>query len=453
MFPDVNCRQRGDANASQVRSSKGMVAMISAEQNEYLCRTGPGTPMGDLFRRYWIPALMASELPAPDCAPVRVSLLSERLIAFRDSDGKIGLMDEFCAHRGVSLWFGRNEEGGLRCPYHGWKYNTEGQCIEVPSEPVSSGFCQKIKLKSYPCIELGDVIWTYMGPEEHKPEIPAYEWAVVPSSHRYLSKREQQNNYLQAMEGGIDSSHVSFLHSGDLSRDPLHRGTDGSKYARSTSTTFDIHESDVGLLIGARRNAEPGFHYWRVTQWMMPWFTLIPPYKGNALNGHAWVPMDDENCMAWTMTFHPTRPLTEQEVSLMDSGHGVHPTLLPGTFRPEANIDNDYMMDREAQKAKIYYSGIKGIAIQDASLQESMGAIADRSRENLVSTDNAIIMARMRLRKAAKTLEAGKGVPPGLDPRSQQVRSASFILPVDGEFKPVALDASEVKLGEPFVAV
>lgn len=427
--------------------------MISAEQNEYLCRTGAGTPMGDLFRRYWIPALMTSELPEPDCPPVRVSLLSERLIAFRDTDGKIGLMDEFCAHRGVSLWFGRNEEGGLRCPYHGWKYNTEGQCIEVPSEPVSSGFCQKIKLKSYPCIELGDVIWTYMGPEEHKPEIPAYEWAMVPSSHRYLSKREQQNNYLQAMEGGIDSSHVSFLHSGDLNRDPLHRGTDGSKYARRTSTTFDIHESDVGLLIGARRNAEPGFHYWRVTQWMMPWFTLIPPYKGNALNGHAWVPMDDENCMAWTMTFHPTRPLTEQEVSLMDSGHGVHPTLIPGTFRPEANIDNDYLMDREAQKAKIYYSGIKGIAIQDASLQESMGAIADRSRENLVSTDNAIIMARMRLRKAAKALETGKGVPPGLDPRSQQVRSASFILPVDGEFKPVALDASEVKFGEPFVAV
>jgi phenylpropionate dioxygenase-like ring-hydroxylating dioxygenase large terminal subunit len=427
--------------------------MISAEQNEYLCRTGQGTPMGNLFRRYWIPALLASELPAPDCPPVRVSLLSERLIAFRDTSGKIGLMDEFCAHRGVSLWFGRNEEGGLRCPYHGWKYNTEGQCIEVPSEPVSSGFCDKIKLKSYPCIEVGGVVWTYMGPEEFKPEVPAYEWAMVPANQRYLSKREQQNNYLQAMEGGIDSSHVSFLHSGDLNRDPLHRGTDGSKYARSTNTTFDIHESDAGLMIGARRSAEPGYHYWRVTQWMMPWFTLIPPYKGNALNGHAWVPMDDNNCMAWTMTFHPTRPLTDEEVRLMDSGHGVHPTLIPGTFRPESNIENDYQMDREAQKAKIYYSGIKGIAIQDASLQESMGAIADRSRENLVSTDNAIIMARMRLRKAAKALEAGKGLPPGLDANSHQVRSASFILPEDGEFKQVALDASQVKIGEPFVAV
>ncbi|MFZ8942805.1 MAG: Rieske 2Fe-2S domain-containing protein, partial [Gemmobacter sp.] len=351
------------------------------------------------------------------------------------------------------LWFGRNEEGGLRCPYHGWKYDVTGQCTEVPSEPASSGFCQKIRLKAYPCVELGGVIWTYMGPPEEKPALPAYEWTQVPAAQRYLSKRWQESNYLQAMEGGIDSSHVSFLHSGDISRDPLHRGTAGAKYARSTNTTFDIHESDAGLLIGARRPAEPGFHYWRVTQWMMPWYTLIPPYKGNALNGHAWVPMDDENCMAWTMTFHPTRPLSDAELEAMENGHGVHTELIPGTFRPVANMDNDYLMDREAQRQKVYYSGIKGIAMQDASLQESMGPIADRTRENLVSTDNAIIMARMRLRKAAQALEKGKGAPTGLDPASHKVRSASFVLPEDGPFKEVALDASVVKLGEPFVAV
>ena len=426
--------------------------MIKAEENEYLTRSGPGTAMGDFFRRYWIPALLASELPEPDCPPVRVSLLSERLVALKDTDGKIGLMDEFCAHRGVSLWFGRNEEGGLRCPYHGWKYDTSGQCIEVPSEPASSGFCEKIKLQAYPCQELGGVIWAYMGPREHMPPLPAFEWTQLPSSHVYLSKRWQQSNYLQAMEGGIDSSHVSFLHSGDISRDPLHKGTQGAKYARSTSTTFDIHESLGGLMIGARRKADPGFHYWRVTQWMMPWYTLIPPYKGNALNGHAWVPMDDGNCMAWTMTFHTTRPLTEEEVSLMDSGHGVHAELIPGTFRPVANMDNDYHMDREAQRQKIYYSGIKGIAIQDASLQESMGPITDRTRENLVSTDIAIIMARMRLKKAAKSLEKGLS-PPGIDPQAQIVRSASFILPEDGSLKDTALDATKMKIGEPFVAV
>ena len=185
---------------------------------------------------------------------------------------------------------------------------------------------------------------------------------------------------------------------------------------------------------------------------MMPWYTLIPPYKGNALNGHAWVPMDDENCMAWTMTFHPTRPLTDAELEAMESGKGVHTELVPGTFRPIASAENDYMMDREAQKAKIYYSGIKGIAMQDASLQESMGRIADRTKENLVSTDNAIIMARMRLRKAAKAVEAGKA-PPGVDPESHKVRSASFILPEGGPFKETALAAVEMKIGEAFVAV
>jgi phenylpropionate dioxygenase-like ring-hydroxylating dioxygenase large terminal subunit len=426
--------------------------MITPEQNELLVRTGPGTPMGELFRRYWIPALLADELPAPDCPPVRISLLSERLIAFRDTEGRVGVMDEFCAHRGVSLWFGRNEQSGLRCPYHGWKYDVTGQCVEVPSEPAASGFCQKIKLKSYPTVEIGGVVWVYMGPAEEKPPVPDFEWVKVPAGHRFLSKRWQESNYLQAMEGGIDSSHVSFLHRGDLDRDPLHRNTMGAKFARGTNTVFDIVETTGGLLIGARRNADPGFHYWRVTQWMMPWYTLIPPYKGNALNGHAWVPMDDESCIAWTMTFHPTRPLTEEEVSLMKSGHGVHADLIPGTFRPVASRANDYLMDREAQRTGRHYSGIRGIAMQDASLQESMGAIADRSKENLVSTDNAIIMARMRLRKAALNLQKGQRAP-GLDQESQRVRSASFVLPVDGPFKQTAMDAVKMRIGEPFVAV
>ncbi|WP_157220098.1 Rieske 2Fe-2S domain-containing protein [Flavisphingomonas formosensis] len=425
--------------------------MISAEQNEFLTRTGPRTPMGDLFRRYWIPALLASELPEPDCAPVRVSLLSEKLIAFRDTSGRVGLMNELCPHRGVSLWFGRNEENGLRCPYHGWKYDVNGNCVEVPSE--REDFCKRVQVKSYPVEERAGVIWTYMGPPELRPELPSFEWMELPASHVYLSKRWQESNYLQALEGGIDSSHVSFLHSGDLGRDPLHKGTAGSKYALSTKTEFDVMDSAGGLLIGARRPAEEGQYYWRLSQWMMPWYTLIPPYKGNALNGHAWVPMDDENCMAWTMTFHPTRPLTDEERALMDAGHGVHPILVPdGSFRPVANRDNDYLMDREAQKAKVVYSGIKGIAIQDSSLQESMGPIADRTNEHLVSTDKAIVMARAKLRKSALEVQEG-GTAPGLDAAGQRVRSASFILPVDEPFRDTALEAQQVRIGEPFVAV
>lgn len=414
--------------------------MLKSAQQELLIRTGPGTPMGELFRRYWIPALLAEELPRPDCPPVRVKLLGERLIAFRDTEGRIGLIDEFCAHRGVSLWFGRNEACGLRCPYHGWKYDVNGQCVEVPSEPEESGFCKKIKLKSYPCVELGGAIWTYMGPPEAKPELPKFEWATVPATHRFVSKRLQESNYLQAMEGGIDSSHVSFLHSGELHSDPLHRDTKGARYQADTAPKFEVVESPAGLLIGARRNAEPGTYYWRITQFVMPWYTMIPPYGANALNGHAWVPIDDENCWTWNMSHHPTRPLTEKEIDAMNSGQGMYAELIPGTYRSLANKENDYLIDRAAQKAGRYYSGVKGIAMQDASLQESMGPIQDRTKENLVSTDNAIIMTRHRLMKAA--LDIPKGIaPPGLDPATHAVRSASLILPSGTPFQAGAKDA------------
>jgi phthalate 4,5-dioxygenase len=425
--------------------------MLTQEQNEFLTRTGPGTPMGELFRRYWIPALLDWELPERDCPPVRVKLLGEKLVAFRDSEGRIGIIDEFCAHRGVSLWFGRNEECGLRCPYHGWKYDVTGQCVDLPSEP-GERVRSRIKLKSYPGVELGGVIWVYMGPPEEKPALPNFEWVHLPASHRVTTKRWQESNYLQALEGGIDSSHVSFLHRGDLASDPFHRNTAGAKFAKSTRTTFDIVDAEGGLLIGARRDADPGNYYWRITQWIMPWYTLIPPYAGNALNGHAWVPMDDENCMAWSMTFHPTQPIPEEHVKLIKNGNGVHAELIPGTFRPVANRTNDYLIDRAKQKNGRHYSGVKGLAMQDASIQESQGIIANRTMEHLVTTDRAIVAARQRLLKAGQELQAG-GKAPGLSPEAQLVRSASFVIPVEAEFEKHALDAVKYRKGEPHVAV
>jgi phenylpropionate dioxygenase-like ring-hydroxylating dioxygenase large terminal subunit len=402
--------------------------------------------MGFLFRRYWIPALLASELPESECPPVRVKLLSERLLAWRDTQGRYALTDEFCAHRGVSLWFGRNEENGLRCPYHGWKYDHTGQCIEVPSEPAESGFCAKIKLTSYPLIERGGILWTYMGPPELRPPEPAFEWAALPVSHCYHSKRWQECNWLQAMEGGIDSSHVSWLHSGDMHRDPLHKDTKGAHYQRDRKPKFEIVESPGGLYIGARRNAEEGHYYWRITQWIMPWYTMVPPYGDNALNAHAWVPIDDDNCHTWTFTYHPTRPLSDMELDVMRGGGGIHVQLIPGTFRPVINKDNDYMMDRAAQKAGRSYSGVSGIAMQDASIQESMGPVVDRAKENLVSTDNAIIMARARLRRAALALQKGEE-PPGLTQEGHRVRSATFVLPVEVPFEQAKREDLTVREG------
>jgi phthalate 4,5-dioxygenase oxygenase subunit len=428
--------------------------MLKREQNEFITRTGADTPMGNLFRCYWIPALLASELPEPDCAPVRVKLLSERLVAFRDSQGRFGLIDEFCAHRGVSLWFGRNEECGLRCPYHGWKFDVTGQCIDVPSEPVESGYANKIKLKSYPLIERGGILWTYMGPPERQPELPEFEFCVVPAEQRFVSKRLQESNWLQAMEGGIDSSHSSWLHRGDFESDPLMKGAGGNKYNFSDlAPVFEVVESAGGLFIGARRNAEDENYYWRITPWVMPSYTAVPPRGDHPMHGHFWVPVDDEHCWVWSYDYHPTRSLTQTEREAMERGLGIHVKYIPGTFLPLANKQNDYLMDRAAQRVGKYFSGIEGIAMQDASLQESMGAICDRTKENLVGTDNGIIMARHRLMRAAKALAEKGTIPPGVDTAHQRIRSAALVLPKDAPFQQGASDALKVRLGERQVTV
>jgi len=430
------------------------MAMLRKEQNDLLTLTGPGTVAGNLFRRYWIPALLAEELPENECAPVRVKLLSERLLAFRNTHGRYGLIDEFCAHRGVSLWFGRNEESGLRCPYHGWKYDVTGQCIDVPSEPEASGFCRKIKLKSYPLIKIGDVLWTYMGPPEKEPPHPEWEFALVPAEQTFTSKRLQESNWLQAMEGGLDSSHVSFLHRGNLNSDPLFKGAKGNQYnLNDMRPVFEVVEQPGGLYIGARRNAEGGKYYWRITPWVMPSFTMIPPRGDHPVHGHFWIPIDDENCWTWSFDYHPVRSLSSEERQAMLDGKGIHVRYVPGTYRPLANKDNDYLMDRAAQKAGLTYSGVEGIAMQDASLQESMGPIVDRTKENLVSTDNGIIMARHRLLKAARALAEKDITPPGVDPIHQRVRSVAIVLPPDQAFDEAAKDDLIVRPGIPQTSI
>jgi phthalate 4,5-dioxygenase oxygenase subunit len=320
--------------------------------------------------------------------------------------------------------------------------------MEVPSEPAESGFCKKIKLKSYPLVRIGEVLWTYMGPPERQPPHPEWEFVLVPPEQTFTSKRLQECNWLQAMEGGIDSSHVSWLHRGNLNSDPLFKGARGNQYnLNDAKPVFEVVEQPGGLFIGARRNAEYGHYYWRITPWVMPSFTMIPPRGDHPIHGHFWIPIDDENCWTWSFDYHPIRALTREERQAMKDGKGIHVRYVPDTYRPLANKDNDYLMDRAAQKAGITYSGIEGIAMQDASLQESMGPIVDRTKENLVSTDNGIIMARHRLLKAARAL-AEKGVtPPGVDPAHHRVRSAALVLLPDQAFKDAAREDLSVRAG------
>jgi hypothetical protein len=260
-----------------------------------------------------------------------------------------------------------------------------------------------------------------------------------------MSKRLQESNWLQAMEGGIDSSHVSWLHRGDLNSDPLFKGARGNQYNLADARpVFEVVESPGGLYIGARRNAEAGKYYWRITQWVMPSFTMIAPRGTHTVHGHFWIPIDDENCWAWSFDYRPDRAITPAERQAMKDGKGIH-VKVDNSYRPLANKDNDYLIDRVAQKQGTTFSGVEGIGMQDASLQESMGPTVDRTKENLVSTDNGIIMARHRLLRAAKALGEKGTVPPGIDAAHQRVRSAAIVLPADQPFTEGAKDALVVR--------
>ena len=398
---------------------------MKKEMSEALVRTGPGTRMGNLLRRYWVPILLSREITEPDGPQVRVQILGEKLLAFRTTGGEPGLISEFCSHRGASLYFGRNEENGIRCSYHGLKFDRLGNCVDVPSAPQA---CATMGIRGYPCIERAGIVWAYMGPKGKEPPPPGVEWCNLPASHVFVSKRLQECNYLQAMEGGIDTSHVTYVHRYEVDDDPMHKGTKANDYIKADGNViFEIEQNPFGLTLYGRRNGEPDSYYWRVTQWLFPWFTLIPPFGDHALGGHVWVPTDDYNCWAWSINFHPNKPLSADERRDMEEGKGIHCPYEPGTFRPIANKDNDYLMDRVAQKDLRAYSGVFGFAAQDASLQESMGPIQDHENEKLLPTDRAIVMARRFLYDAALALEKGEE-PPAHDADRQRVRAAGVLL-------------------------
>jgi len=416
--------------------------MLSREENELLTRTGLGTPAGAYFRRYWLPALQASELPTPDCPPVRVRILGEDLIAFRDTEGRVGLVDEFCPHRRASLFWGRNEECGLRCVYHGWKFDVTGACVEMPNEPPEYRFNNKIRTVAYPTREYGGIVWAYLGPPESVPELPKIEWARVPENHRYISKRRQESNYLQAVEGGIDSSHTNFLHASlEAFRvtDAYLEAVKNSNNLRAKyhildkSPRFTVKKMDYGLAISVRRNAEEDTYYWRLTQFLLPAYTMIPQQKGLAINGHCWVPRDDETCWVWNMTWNPDSPLSEDDWKSIREETFIHARVDPATLRPLRNKDNNYLIDRDQQRTK-NMTGIHGFAAQDQALQESMGPVVDRTRERLGTSDTAIIAMRRLMLQEIRALQEGEEPFAARHGDVYWVRSAAVLLKRDVPF-------------------
>jgi phthalate 4,5-dioxygenase oxygenase subunit len=415
--------------------------MLSAADNELLTRTGPGTAMGELLRRFWVPALLTEEVAEPQCPPVRLTLMGESLVVWRDADGRLGALEEHCAHRQASLYFGRNESResrdgncGLRCVYHGWKYDIEGRCIDMPNEPAKSRFKDHIRIKAYPVAERGDIVWIYLGPGDAIPPLPDLEWTVVPQNQRFVSKRLQRTNFVQAMDGGIDSSHVSFLHSDARLWNPdWTRATNSTRdHLTDGSPRFFVEPTQYGMLVGARRDTTDGQYYWRITQWLMPWYNIVPRDGDGPISAHAWVPIDDENCWAWSISFNPDKPLTKDQTDHYRRGGSIHAETIPGTYLPTRNADNDYLINRTLQKT-VSFTGIHGIAMQDVAMQESMGPIVDRTKEHLGSSDAAVIAARKRLLAEVRAFAEAEGdaTPSGLDPLQQRVRSASMILPTD----------------------
>jgi phthalate 4,5-dioxygenase len=406
--------------------------MLSPEDNELISQVGPGTVMGDLMRQYWIPAMLSSEISEPDSEPLRVMLLGEQLIGFRDASGRPGLISNLCPHRGASLFFGRNEESGIRCVYHGWKFDTGGNCVDMPNEPAESNFKSRVKANAYPCEERAGVVWAYMGPRETPPALPDLEASQLPDGEWSATIIQRECNWLQALEGDIDTSHLGFLHLGALEAEDLPTGSFDYYTVKDRAPRYVALDTPYGAMYGAYRAAEPGYLYWRVAQFLFPFYTHIPTgLLGREIRTRCWVPMDDTHTMYFMLSKRPTPSADGKAPSTpVRSAFLENTTDWFGRARYEANGRNDYEIDREGQRAKRSFTGLQTIHLQDQAVTESMGPVLNRSLEHLGSSDVMVIRVRMRLLEAALAFREKGIVPPGVEnPEIYQVRSGGAFLP------------------------
>ena len=404
--------------------------MLTKEDNDLITNTEPGTPMGELFRRFWLPVALSEELPARDGIPVRVKVLNEDLIAFRDTDGKVGLVDAYCPHRGAPMFFGRNEEQGLRCVYHGWKFDVNGECVDLPSAPEGETYREKINITSYPAVDAGGLIWAFMGPRDRMPPFPNFEWTKVAPENRYIKKFRLECNYMQAMEGDFDPSHARFLHStledvhvpnplnpAQAQRNnPLNgnRRPEDDRFPRAvgnrrvvTRGTTKLEDSDSGVIAVTTTELPDGkVRADLQVSLMLPIFCTAGIGGPNTHYSNIRVPIDNKSLMFYRLRWS-FDPIPDAELQEYMRGGYYYPELNPGTWQTEANVTNDYLIDREKQR-DFNYTGIKTFPLQDIAMMENQwGPIADRRKEHLTSLDYQIIHVRQRLLKAARALVDG----------------------------------------------
>jgi phthalate 4,5-dioxygenase len=367
--------------------------MLAKEINELLTRTGPGTTMGAFLRRYWLPALLTEEVPAPDCPPVQVRLLGEELVAFRDSQGRVGLLEEHCLHRGTSLYYGRNEDCGLRCIYHGWKYDVDGRVLDTPAEPAGSTFKDRLRHTAYPTHEAGGMVFAYLGPPDRQPLFPSYRWAQLAPEHVYVSKSLLECNYLQGLEGECDSSHLSFLHrEGALEREQ-------ALFQHDTAPVYEFEPTDFGVRLVAQRDAGDGERYVRISSFVWPTHCWVNARHAEV---HFYVPLDDTHAWRYDLGLVSDRPVEPRDL------HKA-PAIGPD-YRRHQNASNHYLQDRQKQQREDF-TGIEHFFVEDACATESQGPIWDRSREHLGASDRAVIVMRQALVKAVQAFQAGSEPP------------------------------------------
>jgi len=386
-----------------------------------------------MFRRYWHPVCLSSEVEGPDCDPVEVTLLGEDLVGFKDTDGRLGLLDARCPHRGTALSYGRNEEGGLRCINHGWKFTVTGECVDTPAEPEESTLKSKVCARSYPCEERGGIVWAYMGPPGTSPAFPEFVWTTIPSEYTFVSKWLQESNYYNAIDGATDS-HVAILHS--FLKDQDRTAARGEQLApllfQDQRPVVFTETTDVGLMIATRRSVGGDRYLWRIAQFYFPYFIQM----ASAGHSNFWVPIDDEHCWNYCVSWRLDRPFAEWEKAQMGTV-GIHVrNTIAGTAIPVANRSNRWLQDRTKQRM-FNFSGIDQIPLQDAAVQCTMRAprdgttIPDRTREHLASSDVGSIETRARMLGAVKAFEDGLS-PPGVgDSRGYRRCGAQVILARD----------------------
>ena len=395
--------------------------MASQLDYDLLTRTGPGTVMGQLLREYWIPACSSAELVA-NGPPLRFALLGEKLIAFRDSAGRVGIMDHRCPHRCASLFFGRNEEGGVRCVYHGWKFDVSGQCLEMPNVPQQHAFTAKVKARAYPTVERNGIVFTYMGAREEAPPLPMTEPLLLPEHETRIVWAQRECNWLQALESDLDTSHVGFLHEGKVSSEEYPSDATHRYAIKDRAPVILVSDTEWGTMYAARRPADPGDSYYRMAQFLFPFWTMVPngDFEHN-VEARAWVPMDDTHTMflsvSWksgaapVVTRSDNRPCADEPPAFK---YLPNTTDWFGRWRLAQNAGNDYEIDREAQRERSF-TGIDGIHLQDQAVTESMGAIVDRSCETLTVSDLMVTRTRRRLLYVARALAEAGMAPPGVD--------------------------------------